>query len=237
VRSKPAPSVLADREKFALRLGVPEKKLGEFFKYTKALVVGGGGGAAVGYFSWLAGLGVFGKILAAAGLVAGPTIVAPLAVGAALVAGGTFITGRVRKKYSRVTEIKGKKSFTSPLTELALQIADLVFSPMVRVARIDGELKDCELELIREKMLHWGYSDEFSDDFISEYTEKDLDDLIASYQALTEEASKSPLLKKDTSIKALRKRVVELCWEVAKSDDEIDISEKELISQIKQLLK
>ena len=152
--SNPFETVVADREKFSLRLGVASS----FFDNVGKPAVTGGACAAMAALitAHIAGPATVIKIL-------GITIYAssgPVgwAVGAAGVAFGAGYSAHVLgKKMSRRLGSTGtyRKEFDGSLSEIGKLVADIVFRPMAALAMSDWG--DEKRDYILREFDHWGY--------------------------------------------------------------------------------
>lgn len=160
--------VVADKEKFSIRLGVPSDT---FDRIGKPLVVGGAC-AATGAFitSHIIGSATVIKVL-------GITLYAssgPVgwAIGAAVVAGGAgcsaYVLGRKLKDRFGNTGTY-RKDFDGNLSEIGELVADIVFRPMVALAASDWS--DDKGDYIIRKLEHWGYDGEWAKVFLQNLRE------------------------------------------------------------------
>jgi len=118
-----------------------------------------------------------GKIFAAIGLTLIASVVTGLFFGPPgpiIVLVGFIVYSVVS---SRGTQAKNTTTAT-PLGRLARAVADIVFVPMVGLAIYDKSLESKEEEHITKNMQAWGYSKEFIDEFIKEWSSKPIRDIL-----------------------------------------------------------
>ncbi len=163
-----AEKVVADREKFSLRLGVPPGVLDTVGKPCAT----GGACAATGALiaSHIAGPATVVKVL-------GYTLYAssgPVGwtVGAAVVAFGVGYSAHTlyRKAKDRFgTTGTYKKDFDGSLSEIGKLVADIVFRPMAALAMSDWS--DDKRDYILREFDHWGYDREWAEHFLQDLRE------------------------------------------------------------------
>lgn len=223
--------VLANRDLFAIRLGIPESKLTDFVS-TVAVFTGGATVTALGtYLAWLASLGPIGHVLAWLGVISTPAVVWPAAIGGVVLAGGVYGTKKILRFYSSFANLEGKRSFTSPLSDLAIAVADVVFLPLTILARADAKLHPLEIQHIKSQMEKWGYDIAFVDAYLQSALDEDINASMDRFTIILKEIRKGVRTKylRDVCIGQMKKEVLQMGREIMEVDGIVDFREQILL--------
>jgi hypothetical protein len=223
--------VLANRELFAIKLGIPDSYLAELTTALTAFSAGAAGTGVVTYLTAIASMSPFGHFLVWLGVASAPAVLWPAALGGVVLAAGAYGTRQVQRMYSSVTVIEGKRSFSNPLSELALAVADIVFLPLTILIRADGKSMPAEIQQITKNMEAWGYDSDFIETFLKSSLDEDINASMDRFKTLLQEIrnGKEQKLLRDVCVRRMKKQVLAMGREIMESDGNIDFREQNLL--------
>ncbi len=157
-------SVVADRDKFAMQLGIPSSRVQEM-----AIPVVGGIliATTIGlghYLALLTHLGILTKLAVLAGVSAAPSPAAPIVIAVLSGLVGTSVIYSIGKLQAFH---KTPKSYNSPLDHLGAAIAPYLFWTAATLAMPDDKIAPKERSFIRREMRKWGYEEKWIKQSIS----------------------------------------------------------------------
>jgi hypothetical protein len=228
---EPAGKVLVNRDLFAIKLGIPQSKSADFFKVVAVFTGGATATTLATYLSGLASLGPVGQVLVYLGVVSAPAVLWPAVVGGAVLAGGVYGTSRILRMYSSATTLEGKRSFSSPLSDLAIAVADVVFLPLTILIRADEKSHPDEKQQVRAFMLDWGYGEVFIEDYLQSSLDEEVNASVDRFNQLLQELrrGKNKKFLRDVCIGRMKKQVLEMGRRVMEADGAIDFREQILL--------
>jgi hypothetical protein len=205
---------------FSVHLGVPKNVL----KMIGKPVLAGMGGFALAVFALSNPIGI------------GLTV-------ATVAAGGSVILDKIPKKTQQ-----GKKFFHTPLSQLGVNVANLVFFPVLGMAFSDGKVSPTELEFIKDEMKDWGYATQYIDTFIEE-KKKRLEEIYKrkgeALSLLSQEFSENKknaldndmgIKPKDVDFAKLDAKTIELCEKIRNEEGVILPSNQKYLEYLKKHL-
>jgi tellurite resistance protein len=230
--------VIANRDSFAVKLGVPPNKVADFLKTVATFAGGATGTALASYFMWLASLGTVGQFLAGFGVIAAPAVLWPAAIGGTVLAGGVYGTNKLLGLYSSLTVIEGKRCFSSPLSDLGLAVAEAVFLPLTILVRADGESHPAEKQQVRDLMVEWGYDEAFVEDYLRLSLGEEVNASLDRFKQLLKEIRKGKDRKylRDVCVRRMKKQVLQMGRQIMEADGVIDFREQILLEHYKKIL-
>jgi hypothetical protein len=209
-------SVVADRDKFAMQLGIPSSRVQEM-----AIPVVGGIliATTIGlahYLALVANLGFLTKMAVAAGVLAAPSPAAPIVIAVLSGLVGTSVIYSIRKLQALH---KTPKSYNSALDHLGAVIAPYLFWTAATLAMPDDKIAPKERSFIRREMRKWGYQQKWINQFISDAEGLGREAIIADLTASS--GSLKKIIHKITNgdcssqqIKVLAKSITKQVWAI-----------------------
>lgn len=231
--------VIENDLKFKLRLGIGDKAYASLKAVnTLSAVTDFGGAAATGAgvasSPWFAG-----AFFAKTGLMALFTTAATpvtVVIAAALATGGAYygvtrLFGLYRN--SRVDVIP--KFLSSGIDLLGASLLDLMGALAIKVAAMDGDISECEMDVIRDYFVHdWGYNADYVAQAL--YVLRAGNDRMRLSE-MTQQLSKFAEDNPDCDLEAISKEVLVLLKEIAEADGTVDEREEMAIARIEAAFK
>jgi hypothetical protein len=176
----------------------------------------------------VAGLGFFGKIGLALGIVTLPVVTTTFPIAIPIVAGiGTAvgigsITYFIKTKGKKFATYGGYRSFNTNIDRLGHSIAGKIFIPIIGLIKGSGK---SNYSFVIAEMEKWGYSKNYVNNFIVSINEMKIRDIkksIVNYNDWLKremEKSEKKLNKKDIDLGILYSKIIDMANNVGGSDD------------------